>query len=87
MWMSLPHAARSPIRLVDSSNIQYWLTLTAENGGRRIDQPDDWVAEEIGIALRRGTPVIPVLLDLSQCFLTGHACPAGKSCLHRLLIW
>jgi tetratricopeptide (TPR) repeat protein len=42
---------------------QYWLTLTAENGGRRIDQPGDWVAEEIGIALRRGTPVIPVLLD------------------------
>ena len=40
-----------------------WLTLTAENGGRRIDQPDDWVAEEIGIALRRGTPMIPVLVD------------------------
>ena len=40
-----------------------WLTLSAANGGRRIDQPDDWVAEEIGTALRRGTPVIPVLLD------------------------
>ena len=40
-----------------------WLTLTAENGGRRIDQPDDWVAEEISMALRRGTPIIPVLLD------------------------
>lgn len=40
-----------------------WLTLTAESGGRRIDQPDDWVAEEIGIALWRGTPIIPVLLD------------------------
>ena len=40
-----------------------WLTLTAENGGRRIDQPGDWVAEEIGTALRRGTPVIPVLVD------------------------
>jgi tetratricopeptide (TPR) repeat protein len=42
---------------------QHWLTLTAENGGRRIDQPDDWVAEEIGIALRRGTPIVPVLFD------------------------
>jgi hypothetical protein len=42
---------------------EQWLTLTAENGGRRIDQPDDWVAEEIGIALRRGTPIIPVLFD------------------------
>jgi hypothetical protein len=37
-----------------------WLSLTAD-GGRRIDQPGDWVAEEIGTALRRGTPVIPVL--------------------------
>jgi hypothetical protein len=42
---------------------QQWLTLTAENGGRRIDQPDDWVAEEIGTALLRGTPIIPVLFD------------------------
>jgi tetratricopeptide (TPR) repeat protein len=42
---------------------QQWLTLTAENGGRRIDQPDDWVAEEIGMALQRGTPIIPVLFD------------------------
>jgi tetratricopeptide (TPR) repeat protein len=40
-----------------------WLTLRAESGGRRIDQPDDWVAEEIGTALRRGIPVIPVLVD------------------------
>jgi tetratricopeptide (TPR) repeat protein len=40
-----------------------WLTLRAESGGRRIDQPDDWVAEEVGTALRRGIPVIPVLVD------------------------
>jgi TIR domain len=40
-----------------------WLTITAEDGGRRIDQPDDWVALEIGTALRQGTPVIPVLVD------------------------
>ena len=40
-----------------------WLTLTAASGGRRIDQAGDWVAEEIGSALRRGTPVIPVLVD------------------------
>jgi hypothetical protein len=40
-----------------------WLTITVEDGGRRIDQPDDWVALEIGTALRRGTPVIPVLVD------------------------
>jgi hypothetical protein len=40
-----------------------WLTVRVEDGGRRIDQPDDWVALEIGTALRRGTPVIPVLVD------------------------
>ena len=40
-----------------------WLTITVEEGGRRIDQPDDWVALETGTALRRGTPVIPVLVD------------------------
>jgi tetratricopeptide (TPR) repeat protein len=40
-----------------------WLTLTAASGGRRIDQAGDWVAEEIGSALLRGTPVIPVLVD------------------------
>ena len=43
-----------------------WLTLAAEHGGRRIDQPGDWVAEEIGTALRRGTLVIPVLVDGAQ---------------------
>ena len=43
-----------------------WLTLAAEQGGRRIDQPGDWVAEEIGMALRRGIPVIPVLVDGAQ---------------------
>jgi tetratricopeptide (TPR) repeat protein len=40
-----------------------WLSLSAENGGRRIDQPGDWVAVEIGTALQRGTPVVPVLVD------------------------
>lgn len=43
-----------------------WLTIRANDGGRRIDQPDDWVAVEIGTALRRGTRVIPVLVDGAQ---------------------
>jgi hypothetical protein len=43
-----------------------WLTLAASDGGRRIDQPGDWVAEEVGTALRRGTLVIPVLVDGAQ---------------------
>jgi len=31
--------------------------------GRRIDDPEDWVRIEIGAALKRGLPVIPVLID------------------------
>jgi hypothetical protein len=40
-----------------------WLASTKEPGTRRLDDPDDWVALEVGTALRRGTPVIPVLVD------------------------
>jgi len=40
-----------------------WLAATGDIGTRRIDDPEDWVALEVGTALRRGTPVIPVLVD------------------------
>jgi TIR domain-containing protein len=40
-----------------------WLTSKDELGGRRLDNPEDFVRMEIGIALRRGIPVIPVLVD------------------------
>ena len=40
-----------------------WLSLTDDGGRRRIDDPTDWVAEEIRVALGRGVPVIPVLID------------------------
>ena len=40
-----------------------WLTLAAGTGGRRIDDPQDWVVQEITAALHRGVPVIPVLVD------------------------
>ena len=40
-----------------------WLTSADETGARRIDKPGDWVALEIGTALRHGTAVIPVLVD------------------------
>lgn len=32
-------------------------------GSRRIDQPGDWVRQEVATALGRGVPVVPVLLD------------------------
>ena len=40
-----------------------WITLTDEDGHRRIDNPDDYVRFEIQAALERGVRVIPVLID------------------------
>lgn len=39
-----------------------WLTTKNENGVRRIDDVDDFVRIEISEALKKGVPVIPVLL-------------------------
>ncbi|MBV9390371.1 MAG: toll/interleukin-1 receptor domain-containing protein [Verrucomicrobia bacterium] len=41
----------------------HWLTSTDEKGGRRLDDPEDFVRREIGTALRRNIRVIPVLVD------------------------
>jgi hypothetical protein len=40
-----------------------WLNAKDESGGRRLDNPDDFVAIEIAAALARGIRVIPVLVD------------------------
>jgi hypothetical protein len=40
-----------------------WLGAKDESGGRRIDDPDDFVAIEITAALARNIRVIPVLVD------------------------
>jgi hypothetical protein len=39
-----------------------WLTCTGPDG-RRLDDPRDFVRAEIGAALERGTPVVPVLVE------------------------
>jgi TIR domain len=39
-----------------------WLTVTGAEGQRRLDSPDDFVALEVGSALKRSVPVIPVLV-------------------------
>ena len=41
----------------------YWLHARDASGSRRLFDPNDLVAVEIGAALRRGTIVIPVLVD------------------------
>ncbi len=40
-----------------------WLTLQGEDGVRRLDEPKDWVRQEIETGLTCGTLVIPVLID------------------------
>jgi hypothetical protein len=39
-----------------------WLDAQRESGGRRLDDPNDFVRIETATALRRGIPVIPVLV-------------------------
>jgi hypothetical protein len=40
-----------------------WLDARDEDGTRRLDNPNDFVRVEIGAALQRNIPVIPILLD------------------------
>jgi len=49
-----------------------WLGITGADGRRRLDDPTDLVRREVAAALRRGVPVIPVLLE-------GAAMPAAAS--------
>jgi TIR domain len=42
---------------------KHWLNASDEEGKRRLDNPQDWVALEIGTALKRGIRVIPVLVE------------------------
>jgi TIR domain len=39
-----------------------WQDCRCSDGTRRLDVPDDWVRNEIATCLRRGVPVVPVLL-------------------------
>ena len=40
-----------------------WLAAKDETGKRRLDNPDDFIVIEIGAALARNIPVVPVLVD------------------------
>ena len=43
-----------------------WVTAKDEAGTRRLDDPADFVRVEVGAALRRDIPVIPVLVRAAQ---------------------
>lgn len=40
-----------------------WLAAKDDTGERRLDNPDDFIVIEIGTALTRNIPVVPVLVD------------------------
>ncbi len=40
-----------------------WLDIRDAKGNRRLDDPRDWIRQEISTALQRGIRVVPVLID------------------------
>lgn len=40
-----------------------WLDARDEGGNRRLDDPQDWVSQEVDLALASSVPVYPVLID------------------------
>ena len=59
-----------------------WLTATGGDGTPRLDDPDDVVAREIAVALERGIPVIPVLVE-DATMPNATALPAALQSLSR----
>jgi len=58
----------------------HWLDSTAASGQRRLDDPHDFVRLEISSALKRGIPVIPVLVRQAQ-MVTSEQLPPDLSAL------
>lgn len=55
-----------------------WLSVTDQQGRRRLDDPEDLVRIEIETALIRGIPVIPVIIEGSSVPPSGSV-PGGLS--------
>ncbi len=59
-----------------------WLTVTTPVGGRRIDDPADWIRGEIVEAFAAGVRVVPVLVDDTDTPAEGQL-PADLQALAR----
>ncbi len=71
-WSSMPPGTVYPATIraaVERSRVvlavigPHWLTEKDASGRRRIDDPGDWVRQELASAFRNGIPVVPVILD------------------------
>ncbi len=58
-----------------------WLRSADEYGRRRLDTADDWVRNELSIAIESGKPIIPVLLDPVKNMPPAEALPAALAAL------
>jgi len=58
----------------------HWLDSTAASGQRRLDDPHDFVRLEISSALKRGIPVVPVLIRQAK-MVTSEQLPPDLSVL------
>ena len=76
-------------RQVDASAVMLaligkeWANIKDERGRRRLDDETDFVRFELAHALRRGTPIVPVLIDGAQMPRPEHL-PANIQLLTRL---
>lgn len=60
-----------------------WLDITDSEGKRRLDIQDDFVRVEIGAALERNIPVIPILLDGTSVPKIDKLPPKLRELAHR----
>ena len=61
----------------------HWLEIKDENGGRRLDNPDDFVVIEIATALARNIRVIPVLVEGARMPKAGELPDSLKALARR----
>ncbi|HEY0047896.1 MAG TPA: TIR domain-containing protein [Pyrinomonadaceae bacterium] len=60
-----------------------WVTAVDKNGGRRLDNPGDYVRIEIESALKRNIPIIPVLVEEAQMPAAADLPEAIQSIVYR----